>query len=242
MKKVCLEIQPGEWLVLLGSSGSGKSTLLKMVNRLVEDFEGRIEVDGKDVMRTDPVLLRRSIGYVFQGIGLFPHWTVEENVSATLTLIGLPAEKRRARAREMLELMELDADLYGARYPSSLSGGQRQRVGVARALAGDPSYLLMDEPFGSLDGVTRDALQNRMLDLKKKLGKTVIFVTHDLFEAMNLADRIAVIHEGKLEQVGTAAELCGAPATSFVRDLFQKPLEQLRRHTQPGAAMGGQNA
>lgn len=229
VRDVNLEIVTGEWFVLLGSSGSGKSTLLKLVNRLVGDFAGRIEVDHRDVTQSDAVTLRRSIGYVFQGIGLFPHWTVMENVAAGLRLRGFSARRRRQRAAELLEMIELDPSVYADRYPAQLSGGQRQRVGVARALATDPSYLLMDEPFGALDGVTRDTLQTWMLRLKEKLGKTVVFVTHDLFEAMTLADRIGVMHEGVLEQVGSARELRNQPASPFVRELFEKPMNQLRR-------------
>lgn len=229
LRDVSLEIHKGEWLVLLGSSGSGKTTLLKLINRLVEDFTGGIEVGGQDIARMDPVLLRRSIGYVFQGVGLFPHWTVEQNVAAVFRLLGKPPEMQRHRAHELMELMELDPEIYASRYPSQLSGGQRQRVGVARALAAEPDCLLMDEPFGALDGVTRDSLQKRMLELKRALGKTVVFVTHDLFEAMTLADRIGVMHEGALAQVGTASELIRSPATPFVKELFQKPLLQLKQ-------------
>ncbi len=229
VRGVNLDIPSGEWLVLLGSSGSGKSTLLKMINRLVVGFGGRIEVDGNDIGGIDHVALRRSIGYVSQGIGLFPHWTVEQNVAAVPRLLGASSLRQRERSHELLKLMELDPSLYAGRFPSQLSGGQRQRVGVARALAGEPGYLLMDEPFGALDGVTRDALQQRMLELKRSLGKTVLFVTHDLFEAMTIADRIAVMHEGALAQVGTPSELLHAPATPFVKDLFRKPLGQLQR-------------
>ncbi len=229
VRGVNLEIAPGEWFVLLGSSGSGKTTLLKLINRLIPDFEGRIEVGGRDIASLDPVCLRRSIGYVFQSIGLFPHWTVEENVAAVPQLLGWTLPRRRARTRELLDLMGMDPSVFASRYPSQLSGGQRQRIGVARALAADPDFLLLDEPFGALDGVTRDALQRQMLGLKKNLRKTVVFVTHDLFEAMTLADRIGVMNGGVLEQVGAPARLRAAPATDFVRDLFQKPLEQLQR-------------
>jgi osmoprotectant transport system ATP-binding protein len=229
VREVSLEVRTGEWLVLLGSSGSGKSTLLKMVNRLVAPSAGRVSVDGRDVAAQDPVALRRSMGYAFQGVGLFPHWTVEENVAAVPRLLGWAEGRRRERARELLHLMGMDPAIYAGRWPAQLSGGQRQRVGVARALAADPPCLLLDEPFGALDGVTRDALQGQMLGLKRTLGKTVVFVTHDLFEAMALADRIGVMHGGALEQVGPAAELLARPSTPFVRDLFAKPREQLAR-------------
>jgi osmoprotectant transport system ATP-binding protein len=224
-----LDVAEGETLVLLGSSGCGKSTTLKMINRILEPTGGRIEVDGTDVQSQDPVLLRRSIGYVFQGIGLFPHMTVAENVGIGLRLAGWSASRRGARSRELLDLVGLPADDYAARLPEELSGGQQQRVGVARALAPDPNYLLMDEPFGALDALTRDTLQKELLALKRNLNKTVVFVTHDIFEALTLGDRIAVLHEGRLEQVGTQDEVLGSPATKFVRDLFARPARQLAR-------------
>ena len=222
-----LEIAEGETIVLLGSSGCGKTTTLKMINRLLEATEGEIEVDGQNIMERDPVELRRSIGYVFQGIGLFPHMTIQENLSIVLRLVGKPQSEREERARELLSLINLDPDVYLGRYPSELSGGQRQRIGVGRALAANPSYLLMDEPFGALDALSRDSLQQELLQLKEKLQKTIIFVTHDIFEALTLADRIAVMHEGRLEQVGTKEEILGQPATDFVRGLFEKPAKQL---------------
>jgi osmoprotectant transport system ATP-binding protein len=222
-----LEIAEGETLVLLGSSGCGKTTTLKMINRLIEVTSGIIEVDGKSILDQDPVELRRSIGYVFQGIGLFPHMTVEENVSVVLRLLGKPSKERRERARELLDMIDLDADQYVDRFPKELSGGQQQRVGVARALAANPNYLLMDEPFGALDALTRDTLQQEVLRLKERLGKTIVFVTHDIFEALTLADRIAVMHEGNVEQVGTKDEILSSPATDFVKGLFEKPAKQL---------------
>jgi len=222
-----LTVADGETLVLLGSSGCGKTTTLKMINRLIETTQGRIEVDGRDVARLDPVELRRTIGYVFQGIGLFPHMTVRQNIEVVPRLLGWPAEKRRRRALELLELVDLPPDQYAERLPRRLSGGQQQRVGVARALAADPAHLLMDEPFGALDALSRDALQQEMLELKRRLGKTVVFVTHDIFEALTLGDRIAVLHRGELQQVGPKAELLGRPATPFVRELFEKPAKQL---------------
>jgi osmoprotectant transport system ATP-binding protein len=225
--RISLEIPPGETLVLLGSSGCGKTTTLKMINRLVEPSEGRVEINGRSVREIDAVRLRRSIGYVFQGIGLFPHMTVEENVSVVLRLLGAPRTERRERARELLALVELDAERYAPRFPGELSGGEQQRVGVARALAADPATLLMDEPFGALDALTRDTLQQEMLRLKERLRKTIVFVTHDIFEALTLADRIAVMHRGRLEQVGTKEEILGAPATAFVQELFEKPARQL---------------
>ncbi len=229
VREMSLDVAEGETLVLLGSSGCGKSTTLKMINRILEPTGGRIEVDGTDVQSQDPVLLRRSIGYVFQGIGLFPHMTVAENVGIGLRLAGWSASRRGNRSRELLDLVGLPADDYAARLPEELSGGQQQRVGVARALAPDPNYLLMDEPFGALDALTRDTLQKELLALKRNLNKTVVFVTHDIFEALTLGDRIAVLHEGRLEQVGTQDEVLGSPATKFVRDLFARPARQLAR-------------
>jgi osmoprotectant transport system ATP-binding protein len=198
-----------------------------MINRLVEPTAGRIEVDNCNVMDVDPVELRRSIGYVFQGIGLFPHMRVADNVSIVLRLLGWSRRRRRRRADELLSLVDLDPNDYARRYPAELSGGQQQRVGVARALAADPAYLLMDEPFGALDALTRDTLQKELVRLKERLGKTIVFVTHDIVEAMILADRIAVMHEGKVEQVGSQDEILNHPSTPFVRDLFAKPAEQL---------------
>ncbi|MEJ2688488.1 MAG: ATP-binding cassette domain-containing protein [Deltaproteobacteria bacterium] len=228
VREVSLEIADGETLVLLGTSGCGKTTTLKMINRLVEPSSGKIEVDGRDIMEQDPQRLRRSIGYAFQGVGLFPHMTVGDNVSIVLRLSGSPRGERMARARKMLDLVALDPDAFMDRYPHELSGGQRQRVGVARCLAADPKYLLMDEPFGALDAITRDTLQQEFIRLKKDLAKTVIFVTHDIVEALTMADRIAVMHAGRIEQVGSKTEILSQPATDFVRALFAKPAEQLK--------------
>jgi len=224
---VSLDIHEGETLVLLGSSGSGKTTLLKLTNRLLDLTRGTIEVDGKDIAGQDPIALRRSIGYVFQEIGLFPHMTVEENVAMVLRLIGWPSQKRRERAHELLRILGLDPDTYAGRFPEELSGGQQQRVGVGRALAADPAYLLMDEPFGALDALTRDTLQQELLTLKQRLNKTIVFVTHDIFEALSLGDRIAVLHAGHLQQIGTKEEILKNPATDFVHELFAKPAQQL---------------
>jgi osmoprotectant transport system ATP-binding protein len=229
---VSFDVREGETLVLLGSSGCGKTTLLKLTNRLLELSSGTIEVDGKDIAKQDPVSLRRRIGYVFQGIGLFPHMTVEENVAMLPRLLGWSLEKRRERAHELLATVGLDPRTYASRFPDELSGGQQQRVGVGRALAADPSYLLMDEPFGALDALTRDALAQELLALKERLQKTILFVTHDIFEALTLGDRIAVLHTGHLEQIGTRKEILREPATDFVRELFAKPAQQL-------AAYGG---
>ncbi|MFQ5968102.1 MAG: ABC transporter ATP-binding protein [Acidimicrobiia bacterium] len=222
-----LEVPDGETLVLLGSSGSGKTTLLKMVNGLVQPTSGTVSVDGEETAHTDPVALRRSLGYVFQGIGLFPHLTVEQNVGIVPRLLGFQANEQRRRAQEMLELVGLEPSVYGERFPEELSGGQQQRVGVARALAAEPAHLLMDEPFGALDAVTRDELQQELLSLKKRLHKTILFVTHDVFEAIRLGDRIAVLHEGRLEQVGAPREVLRQPATPYVEQLVGRIQEQL---------------
>lgn len=221
-----LHVHEGETLVLLGSSGCGKTTTLKMINRLIEPSGGVIEVDGRDVARQDAVALRRTVGYVFQGIGLFPHYRVGQNVEIVPRLLGWTPERRRKRVREVLELVGLPDQFY-ERFPDELSGGQQQRVGVARALAADPKYLLMDEPFGALDAITRDSLQQELKSLSKRLGKTIVFVTHDIFEALTLADRIAVLHEGHLQQVDAPEKVLTKPATPFVRELFEKPARQL---------------
>lgn len=220
VRAVSLSVAEGETVVLLGSSGCGKTTTLKMINRLVEPTAGRIEVGGKDIAGLDALSLRRSIGYVFQDIGLFPHLTVGENVEIVPRLLGWSSSERRQRADELLEQVGLQPAEFARRRPSQLSGGQQQRVGIARALASDPAYLLMDEPFGALDAVTRDQLQTELVRIKTSLKKTIVFVTHDLFEALRLGDRIAVMNEGRLEQIGTRAELLHKPATAFVSSLF----------------------
>ena len=220
VKNLSLRVGMGETLVLLGSSGCGKTTTLKMINRLIEPTQGIIEVGGKDVIDHDPVDLRRQIGYVFQGIGLFPHMTIEQNVEIVPRLLGWSIHSRQERMRELLDLVGLPAESFAQRFPDELSGGQQQRVGVARALAANPTYLLMDEPFGALDALTREALQQELLTLKNQLKKTIVFVTHDLHEALLMGDRIAILHEGNLEQIGTKKDILDTPATQFVEDLF----------------------
>jgi osmoprotectant transport system ATP-binding protein len=227
IRDLTLQVEAGETVVLLGSSGCGKTTTLKLINRLVEPTEGNVLVGGDDISGRDPVELRRDIGYVFQGIGLFPHMSVRDNVEVVPRLLGWPPADRRSRSDELLEMVGMSAGEHGDRFPDELSGGQQQRVGVARALAADPAYLLMDEPFGALDAVTRDALQQQLLALKDELETTVVFVTHDIFEALAIGDRIAVLDGGRLEQVGAPEELVGRPATPFVRELFGKPAKQL---------------
>ena len=193
-----LSIAPGETLVLLGRSGSGKTTTLKLINRLVELSEGRVLVDGEAVADWDPIQLRRQIGYVIQEVGLFPHFTIEENVGLVPSLEGWSADETRPRVEKMLELVGLDPAEFAGRYPHELSGGQRQRVGVARALAGDPPILLLDEPFGSLDPITRAEIRREFRALQARLNKTMVFVTHDVAEAFALGDRIALMQDGRL--------------------------------------------
>ncbi|AYG81338.1 Carnitine transport ATP-binding protein OpuCA [Streptomyces hundungensis] len=212
------EVAGGELVTLVGPSGCGKTTTMKMVNRLIEPTEGRIFVDGEDISTVDPVQLRRRIGYVIQQVGLFPHKTVLENTATVPHLLGVKKAKAHARAAELLDLVGLDPKTYGSRYPEQLSGGQRQRVGVARALAADPPVLLMDEPFGAVDPVVRERLQNEFLRLQSQVRKTVLFVTHDIEEAVRLGDRIAVYGQGAIEQFDAPAAVLGAPATPYVAD------------------------
>lgn len=218
---VCLTIEHGETFVLLGSSGSGKTTLLKMINRLVQPTKGEILINGKNIQQYERVKLRRSIGYVFQAVGLFPHMTIETNISIVLQLMRKPLKERLKKSHELLHLIGLDPKQFAKRYPHELSGGQAQRVGVARALAADPDILLMDEPFGALDAITRNDLQETMIELRKQMNKTIVFVTHDIVEAFRLADHIAVMHNGILEQVGSKTELLETPKTQFVKQLIE---------------------
>lgn len=214
-----LEVGDGEVCVLVGPSGCGKTTTMKMVNRLIEPTSGRIEIDGEDVLGLDPVVLRRRIGYVIQHVGLFPHQTVADNVATVPNLLGWDKARVRSRTTELLDLVGLDPSQFARRYPHELSGGQRQRVGVARALAGDPPVLLMDEPFGAIDPITRHRLQGEFLRLQAEVRKTVVFVTHDIDEAVRVGDRIAILAEGgKLQQYEPPAVVLGRPANSFVAD------------------------
>ena len=225
---VSITVQDGELLVLLGGSGSGKTTTLKMINRLIEPSTGSIRIDGQDVSDIEPHELRRRIGYVFQQIGLFPHLTVSANVGITLSLLGWNQERVDNRVDELLDLVELSPSEVRGRLPSELSGGQQQRVGVARALAASPRLMLLDEPFGALDPLTRDRLQQSFLRIRKQLGLTAIFVSHDMVEAMLLGDRIAVMKDGKIIQIGVPQELLLRPENDHVRELMETPMRQAR--------------
>jgi osmoprotectant transport system ATP-binding protein len=212
-----LDVPAGEITVLVGPSGCGKSTILRMVNRLVEPTAGRIILGGEDVTHVDPVGLRRRIGYVIQHVGLLPHQTVQDNVATVPRLLGWPRNRITERVRELLELIGLEPDRYANRYPHELSGGQQQRIGVARALAADPVVLLMDEPFSAVDPIVRARLQDEFLRLQGTVGKTILFVTHDVDEAVRLGDRIAVLSDGgHLEQYDTPGALLARPANDFV--------------------------
>jgi len=231
VQQLDLDVARGEMAVLVGPSGCGKSTTLKMINRLIEPTSGSIEIDGVDVTTSDPVELRRGIGYVIQQIGLFPHQKVRTNVMTVPLLYGESKATARARADELLELVGLDPALYGDRYPSQLSGGQRQRVGVARALAANPPVLLMDEPFGAVDPVVRVRLQDEFLRLQRELEKTVVMVTHDIDEAIKMGDRVAILDVGgRLAQYATPAQLLADPADDFVAG-FVGATTSLRRLT-----------
>ncbi|MEO7953210.1 MAG: ABC transporter ATP-binding protein [Polaromonas sp.] len=218
--ELSLNIARGEFIVILGSSGSGKSTLLKMMNRLVEHDSGRILFADEEIRSFRPEDIRRRMGYAIQSIGLFPHWTVEKNIAAVPALLNWPRARIEARVTELMTLLQLEPALYSARYPHQLSGGQQQRVGVARALAADPEVLLMDEPFGALDPVTRGALQLELARIHKMSGKTIVLVTHDIDEALGLATRIVLLDQGVVVQSGTPLEVLSAPANDFVLDFF----------------------
>ncbi len=217
---VTFEVPEGSTCMLVGTSGSGKTTLLRMVNRLIEPTSGEILIDGKNVLQEDPIQLRRRIGYVIQQVGLFPHMTIGENIRVTAEIAGGWSKERLAtRTDELLDLVGLPPSDYRKRFPRQLSGGQQQRVGLARALATDPAILLMDEPFGALDAITRERMQDELLRIQKDVHKTIVFVSHDIEEAFKLGDQIAVLTEGQLVQLGTPVELLAKPANDFVRRL-----------------------
>lgn len=225
LDNISLNVMPGEIFTLLGPSGSGKTTLLKMINRLIEPSSGLVKVDNKNINEFSITTLRRSIGYVFQETGLFPHMTIEKNISILLKIIGIKKKERLYRAHELLELIHLDPTDFASRYPTELSGGQKQRVAIARALVTHPKYLLMDEPFSALDPITRKNMQNEIRRLNQEFKKTIVFVTHDLFEAFHLANRVAVIRAGQLEQLGTPTDILNKPASSFIAQ-FTQPLRE----------------
>jgi osmoprotectant transport system ATP-binding protein len=231
VRELSLDMPPNEVTVLIGPSGCGKTTVLRLINRLIEPTDGRILIDEEDVTRVDPVQLRRRIGYVIQQVGLFPHQTIASNVATVPKMLGWDRTRQRTRVDELLELVGLDPAQYRDRYPSQLSGGQRQRVGVARALAADPSVLLMDEPFGAIDPITRTRLQDEFGRLLGELHKTVVFVTHDIEEAVKLGDRIAILNVGGvLEQYDEPAAVLGHPATPFVASFVggDRAIKQLK--------------
>lgn len=217
-----LRIETGEVCVLVGSSGCGKSTTLRMINRLLPHSEGEILVDGEDITGMNPEQLRLNMGYVIQGTGLFPHWTVARNIAMVPELLKWPKERIDARVEELMTLLDLDPATHAGKYPQQLSGGQAQRVGVARALAADPNILLMDEPFGALDAITRDNLQMELLRIQKQVRKTTVFVTHDIDEALKLATRIAVMDQGRIVQHDTPENILRNPASEFVENLVGK--------------------
>ncbi|WP_339184946.1 betaine/proline/choline family ABC transporter ATP-binding protein [Oceanobacillus sp. FSL W7-1293] len=219
--KLNLEVERGEFVVFIGPSGCGKTTTMKMINRLIEPSGGEILVDGVNVLKQDAVQLRRSIGYVIQQIGLMPHMTVGENISLVGSLLKWNKEKQKERAKELISLVDLPED-YLDRYPHELSGGQQQRIGVLRALATNPPLILMDEPFGALDPITRDSLQEEFKKLQKEMDKTIVFVTHDMDEAIKLADKIVIMNQGEIVQVGTPDDILRHPANEFVEDFIGK--------------------
>ena len=223
-----LQIATGEFLVLVGPSGCGKTTTLTMINRLTEPSAGEIRIDGENITARDPVALRRRIGFVFQDVGLFPHLTAAENIGITLRLMGMSKPEIEARIDELLDRMRMPRAHFGARFPRALSGGQRQRIGLARALAAWPSVMLMDEPFGALDPLTRDELAPEYRALHDALGLTTVLVTHDMTEAFLLADRIAVMRAGHLVQIGTPHEIVSKPVDEFVRALIENPRKRAR--------------
>jgi osmoprotectant transport system ATP-binding protein len=226
---VSFHVDAGELIVLVGESGCGKTTTLKMINRLIERSAGAIRVDGCDVVDVRPVLLRRSIGYVIQGVGLFPHWNVAENVAVIPSLLGWDADRIQVRVEELLRLVRLDPEIYRERMPHELSGGQMQRVGFARAFAAEPSAVLLDEPFGALDPITRADLQQEFRRIQAQVGFAGVLVTHDMSEALLLADRIVVLRAGRSVQIGSPGDLLAQPADPYVGELLESAVRQADR-------------
>jgi len=231
VSELSLEVREGELCVLIGPSGCGKTTTLRMINRLVEPTEGKILIDGSDNRSSRPEVLRRSIGYAIQSVGLFPHMTVEQNIGVVPSILGWDKPQIVERSRELLDLVGLDANAYAPKYPHELSGGEAQRIGVARALAADPPILLMDEPFGAVDPLTREMLQRQFMAIQRRLKKTIVLVTHDLDEAIRMADTVAVMRSGSLVQYDTPELLLSQPANAFVRDFVgaDRALKRLSR-------------
>lgn len=219
IKDFCLDIKKGEFLTVIGSSGSGKTTVLKMINGLLAPSTGTIYVEGKDISKEDQTLLRRNIGYVIQGIGLFPHMSVRKNIAYVPELLNHRNKEKTNRAVErLIKVVGLEEEMLN-RYPSELSGGQRQRVGIARSLAANPDILLMDEPFGAVDEITRKLLQNEIARIHSELGVTIVFITHDIKEALKLGTRVLVMNNGEIEQEGTPQDIINNPATPYVKEL-----------------------
>lgn len=243
---ITMEIAAGEIVAIVGTSGSGKTTLLRMINRLIEPSSGTVYINGRDTRTLHPEALRRQMGYVIQGNGLFPHWTIARNIATVPRLLKWEPQQIKNRVDELLRIFNLDPDVFRNRMPHELSGGEQQRVGVARALAAKPPVLLMDEPFGALDPIIRDKAQRDLLEVQRQFGTTVVVVTHDMDEAIRLADRIAVLSKGRLQQFATPAEIMIRPATPFVRELLDTKdralrllsLKQVRDLIEPGGANG----
>ena len=224
VKSVSFELNEGETLCMIGTSGCGKTTTLKMLNRLLAPTGGEIFILGKNILEQDQIQVRRKIGYVIQGGGLFPHWTVARNIGLIPRMEKWEDEKIAKRTDELLTLVELEPEKFRNRYPAELSGGQQQRVGIARALAADPPVILLDEPFSALDPITRNQMQTEFIRLKKLVKKTMVFVTHDLKEAFNLSDKILVMNKGEMQQYGTPEQLKNSPANDFVKSFLESQL------------------
>ncbi|WP_418965666.1 ABC transporter ATP-binding protein [Cetobacterium sp.] len=222
LKKIDFKIKTGEFVVLIGESGCGKTTTMKLINRLIDPSEGSIFIDGEDISKVDPITLRRRIGYVIQKEGLMPHMTIGENIELVPKLLKWEKEKRKARAYELLSLLNLDPEMYYEKYPHEVSGGQKQRVGIARALATNPDIILMDEPFSALDPITRESIQDEVLKLQKELGKTVIFVTHDMDEAIKLGEKIAFLKDGEILQFDIPDEILKRPTSEYIEQFLGK--------------------
>jgi len=235
LRDLCLHIEEGQFAVIVGASGSGKTTALRMINKLLIPTEGRVLVRGEDLRGVDAIGLRRSIGYVIQGVGLISHMTVSQNIGLVPRLLGWGPERISRTVREKIQTVQLDPDEFLGRYPANLSGGQRQRVGVARALAADPDLVLMDEPFGALDNVLREEIQDEFREIFRGAHKTTVMVTHDMLEAVHLGDRIIVMNEGRIVQDGTPEDVVLRPADPFVEKLLGRRRRSLEAYLKEGA-------